>query len=166
MRQWVKFPLALMTVGALALGANAAIAGPYHWGYDQGYNYDGGYWHHGYGCGYANGPRGDGPCGQQGGPCWQQGDPRNMDFGPMPMPRANREVYEQFKADFDHIDQLRDAVFVQRQVLNSRVNAGSADTEAEAQKLVKLRNELREARYNLHQKIGDFYQKQNPKAPR
>lgn len=164
MNKLVKLSLAVMTVGALAIGANAAIAGPHHWGYDQGYGYDDGFGQcGGLGCGYGphHGFNGNGPCGNA--PCWQQGGPR-PDFGPMP--RMGREVYEQFKADFDKIDQMRDAVFVQRKVLDSRVNAGSPETEAEAQKLVKMRNELREARYNLHQKIASYYQSQKPMAPR
>lgn len=163
MNKLMKFSLAIMTVGALAIGANAAIAGPHHWGYNQGYGYDDGYrgglgYGHGYGHGYGPhyGFSGYGPCWQQGGSC--------PDFGPMP--RMDREVYEQFKADFDKIDQLRDAVFVQRKVLDSRVEAGSNETEAEAKKLVKMRNELHEARYNLHQKIAAFYQNQKPMAPR
>ena len=70
------------------------------------------------------------------------------------------EAYNQFKADFDKIDQLRDELFVQRQVLESQVNAGSQNTAAAAEKVVQMRNELHQARYNLHQKLYDYYQKQ------
>ena len=166
MNNIVKLSLALAAAGAMTLGASAAMAGPHHWDGDWGPHHMRGEWCGGPGWGWdGDGPRGprggwDGPRGAYSG--W--GHHYNLGYcARHGVPMVNcmgSEAYNQFKADFDKIDQLRDELFVQRQVLESQVNAGSQNTAAAAEKVVQMRNELRQARYNLHQKLYDYYQKQ------
>lgn len=75
----LKFTLAALAVGALAFGSNAVLAGPHHWGYDQGYSYDEGYGyshhgrgHHGHGHGYYRSSRQSYNCN---GSCYRQNVP-------------------------------------------------------------------------------------------
>lgn len=81
MNKGLKLFLAAIAVGAFAFGSNAVLAGPHHWGYDQGYGNNGGYGysHHGRGH-YVRGHgyyRDSCPRYNCDGSCYRQGAPRN-----------------------------------------------------------------------------------------
>lgn len=74
----------------------------------------------------------------------------------MPMEQClGVEVYKQFQADFDKLDELRNNVFVQKQVLRAAIN-GQGDAKQAADQLLQARKDLRAAKVALHEKIMDY----------
>lgn len=192
MKTFTKLSLALAAVGALALSAPSFAGWHDGWGHRGGgywcQNYDGDcYRHQGYRDDYGprhwNGPRHfNDDRGWRGHRGWDGDRPWRGHRGAMSMWGGHRydhgyclrhdapmadcigsKAYEQFKGEFDQLQQLREQTFVKKQVLDALVNTGENNAqrvEAAANDFVQARDNYRSDRAALDQKIEQFYDAQ------
>lgn len=159
-----------MLVVAVSLGAmGAASAGGHHYRHFANDGWCGHTYHQD--CPYNDGGYCDGR-GMGPGMGMGRGMGPGMGMGPgadgfcyrhrMPLAECmGMETYEQFKADYDAIDKMKNELFVKRQVLRSMVRAGDDPDKvaAAAEDFNKTRDAIRAARYALDQKVRDHYEK-------